>query len=439
MDDDAARRRARMVAQLAATWTIGAFGLPAAAGVVALAAYTGGSGGPMVAGPLAAGVLGILLWLTISGTATASVLGGTIPMRVLWVLLVLGPGTVLWGFGWALTAGSVFGIAGDAWLVLLCGGLPFAFVAGVLLRGRLARTAATGTVVVLTVAGFVALAASTPTAAQERLGQAGRETLYVVSIPGYRPMDTSYGGHVGAGGFISEVPEVIPPQRWITIVASPRGAAVDEPGPCGETARGAGLDGAGCTAEPDGWIYRRDGSEHGYQVTSGELLVVVAGPHAVDRQVLRAAAATVHSATPAELSALNAVGKEGIHMADVPGYIAHVRGEPPGVTMEPANVPPPQNLLIDLSTALTVDMCGGADCTTEPDGLVYRRTDGRHGYVVRHGRVNISVMGGLAVDRTLLRRAALDARPATDEEILGSMPPVPEQSFLERLRARLRG
>ena len=150
--------------------------------------------------------------------------------------------------------------------------------------------------------------------------------------------------------------------------------------------------------------------QHGYQVIVGQSIVVVAGPLVVDQKVLRAAAAKVRPATPAELNALGFPG-EVVHRRG-PGYVAHARGIPHGVTLEPSDpAAAPQSMLIDVFVDSSQDPCGGtlATCTPDSDGLQYRRTEDMHGYVVRRGDLNVYAMGGVGVDRALLRRAALNA------------------------------
>ncbi|MGI5175399.1 hypothetical protein ACQEVZ_03595 [Dactylosporangium sp. CA-152071] len=434
------KRHALAVGQLAGVWMLGSVGLPAAVGVVVAAAFAHSTAGLAGGGIVVAGVFLLVLWLIVRATAAASVLGGTTGRQVWWVLLVLGFGVALWGFGWALTDEAGLGVSRDGTLTLLCSGIPFALVAGVLLRGWPARLTAAGTLVALVAAGLVALARSSP--ALPPAAELPHDPPYVVSIPGYRPTDPSFGGVVGTRTFTPTDPAAIPQPRWITVLAYARQYAVTDPSPCGETAYDSSLRIAECTAEPDGWVYRRGVAEHGYQVTSGQTLVVVAGPLVVDRQVLRAAAATVHPASAAELTALSSEGEEGIFSASSPGYIPRKQGIPPGVRLEPADpAASPQSVVIDVFADLSENTCGAATCTAEPGGLLYRRTDDTHGYVIARGHVYVYAMGGLRVDKALLRQAVLDARPATEEELRRSLPPPPPQprNAMSRLRDWLRG
>jgi hypothetical protein len=58
--------------------------------------------------------------------------------------------------------------------------------------------------------------------------------------------------------------------------------------------------------------------------------------------------------------------------------------------------------------------------------------------VQRRGAVDVVVRGGALVDRGLLRRTALAARPATDAEIIRGLKPGEPTGFLGRLRRWLR-
>ncbi|GAB3839257.1 hypothetical protein [Dactylosporangium cerinum] len=238
-DADSERRSALMAAQLAAVWAIGAVGLPVAAGLVFLAAYTSGTGALGVGLLVAlAGFVG-LLWLTVRGTAAASVLGGTTAGQVVWALLVAVAGGVLWGAGWALSddPSGMLGKGGS--LVLLANGLPFVAVAGLLLRGWWARLATIGIVGVVAAAMLAAPGRSGPPELSERLDQArlDRDSLFLVSIPGYHPSSDRFGDDLGTGVFMPTDPRAIPVARWITIVAFDRATAVKQSGGCGQGCR----------------------------------------------------------------------------------------------------------------------------------------------------------------------------------------------------------
>ncbi len=87
----------------------------------------------------------------------------------------------------------------------------------------------------------------------------------------------------------------------------------------------------------------------------------------------------------------------------------------------------PLSVRIDLFVDWFDDPCVLATCTAHVDGLRLRRAGDMHGYVVRRGGTSVYAMGGVGVDLALLRRAALDARPVTDEELLRVLPPAPKK------------
>mgnify|MGYP001259221190 CR=1 FL=1 len=426
--------------QLGLVWALGAFGPSSAYGLLVVLLFADNTGVlAAVLLALAVGFVG-LLWLTVRLTAPASVLGGTGPRQLGWALLVFGAGTVLWGFGWALTDEAGLGISGDRGLRLLCGGLPYVLVAGLLLRGWRRRLAAGTLLVVVLGFGLVALARSGPSELALRLQHAGiqRELVYVVAIPGYRPVDPAYGGRLGTRTFVPEDESAIPPLRLIKIVAYRQTVAA--PAPCGATALDSALRIADCTIEPDGLVYRRGVIEHGYQLPMDDVLVEVSAPHTVDRRALREAVATLRRLTAKERAAFDH-DADDLYTADVPGYRTRMLGMPPGTMLEPIDPAAyPQGVHIDVYADWSEDPCALAvECTMDRDGLWYRRFADRHGYAVRRGEVTVYAPGGLGVDRALLRTVILDARPASDDELLRALPPPPSTGGLDQLRRWLRG
>ena len=136
---------------------------------------------------------------------------------------------------------------------------------------------------------------------------------------------------------------------------------------------------------------------------------------------MRAAALSLRAATVEELGG----GREQTgeyYAATVPGYVGQVTGSPAGMVYSPADHTGNGAQSVAISLYVT-DAASDSICfdTTEctPDGAdsTYVRHEDRHGYVVRRDAVNVRVLGGLLVDRTLLRKAAQEARPATDEEL----------------------
>src|SRR5262249_25528017 len=136
-----------------------------------------------------AGALAVPAYLivVIRVTREVSVLGATGGRRVLWALLVTVVGTAGWAIGWSVTRVGGLGISRNMLLTLLLGGVPFALVAGLLVRGWQVSVAALGLSVVLIGAGVVVLRHESPGELDARLAASGvhRETAYAVAIPGY--------------------------------------------------------------------------------------------------------------------------------------------------------------------------------------------------------------------------------------------------------------
>jgi hypothetical protein len=425
--------------QLGAAWTVGAIALPAAVPMLLGAAFFGGMG-PF--GLIAlVGVVSVLAYLivVVNLTRAVSVLGGSVGGRVLWALLVMGGGTAGWALGWVVTDAGGLGVSRSPVLTFLLGGVPFALVAGLFLRGWQFRTTAVGLSVVLVGAGVVVLRHETPDELDSRMALNGvhRETSYAVAIPGYKPTDRDYGNGLGGGGFSPADPNAIPPDRSITIVAHDR--LINGEQMCGQpTAERSELPWGDCVVEPDGLVYRHNEIAHGYQVPVGTLYVTVAGTPAVDRDLLRTAARSVHLATAAELGG-NIPQTGGYYAATVPGYVAQAMGIPEGMMYMPADHTGSgaQAVSINLyvSYAQSDSICfETTQCSPDGDGLTYVRHADTHGFVVRRGEVDVKVYGGLRTDRALLRRAALDARPATDDELSHALPPLRPSSLTQRLR-----
>lgn len=436
-------RKAPVIAlQLSAVWLLGAAILPTAVRLLALSTF-GGIGAVVIAALACAAIVAAYLWLVIGMTAQVSFLGATAARRALWVLLMFGFGTALWWLGWAVSDEAELGISTSGPLTLVLGGVPFALVAEMLLFGRILRLTAVAALVGIAAFGLIALKQSGPDEVTLRLQYVGRDraTAFVVEIPGYRPVDNAYGDRLGADTFVPYNPDAIPPKRYVTIVAQE--TTVAPGGKCGEAVLDdSTLATAECTVEPDGLVYRRGVLEHGYQVRRGDVVVVVAGTLAVDRELLRNAALTLRPASAAELPTVEQTGR--YFVADVPGYRAAPTGMPPGVSYKPADPSAePRSVYISLHAVRASfedfeDVCFRAECVSESDGLTYVRGEDTHGYVLRRGDVNVHAMGGVSVDRALLRQVALTARPATDAELLRALPPVPSASWLQRLRSWLR-
>jgi hypothetical protein len=104
---------------------------------------------------VALGVLGRL-------TAGASWLTGDARARLLWVLLAGVGGLAGWSYAAVVTFAAGFGATAQLVLAYTAGGLPFALVAGMLLRPWRANVVAGGVSAGLVAAGFLMVAGSHP-------------------------------------------------------------------------------------------------------------------------------------------------------------------------------------------------------------------------------------------------------------------------------------
>ncbi|MEU8317202.1 hypothetical protein AB0C33_02435 [Nonomuraea sp. NPDC048881] len=436
-----ASRPLLVLAQLVAAWAAGSVFLPTAWLVLLAVLFAGDEAVALAAAALGVAALLGYLVIVIRATRGVSVLGATRGGRLLWALLVLGLGTAGWALGWVVTDVAGLGVSRDLLLTAVLGGVPYALVAGTLLRGWRHKGVALGLSVALLGAGVAVLRQEPPDDLEARLaaGDLHRETAYVVAVPGYRPDGRDYGGGLGGSGFTPADPAAIPPDRFVRIVAYDRllpGAAV-----CGQpTAQDADLPTGSCTAEPGGLVHRQGPVEHGYQVRVGRRYVTVVGSTAVPRDLLRSAARSLRPATARDLGDQEQTGD--YYAARVPGYTPQLMGIPAGLVYMPSDHTGNggQSVHITLSVSQADDdLCYLAQkCTPVGSGLTYVRREDTHGYAVRRGTVTVQVLGGLRVDAEPLRRAALDARPATDAELRRLLPPLEPRTPLDRLRRWLR-
>lgn len=431
--------------QLGAAWAVGAVALPTAGGALLAAAFTGELG--LLGAVALVSALAVLAYLImmIAATREVSVLGATGGRRVLWALLVMGGGTAGWAAGWSVTDVAGLGISRNVLLTFLLGGVPFALVAGSFVRGWQVNMGALGLSVVLIAAGVVVLRREPPGELEARLAASGvhRETAYAVAIPGYLPTgDPNYGNGLGGGSFSPENPDRVPPDRYITINAYDRLLPGEEM--CGQpTAQDSRMTWGSCRVEPDGLVYRYNEIQHGYQVPVGHRHVTVLGTPAVHQKLLRAAALSLHLATVDELGGHQEQTGE-LYAAAIPGYVGQVATAPAGMLYAPGDGT--GNGAQTVAIRLYVTYAEGdsicfltSQCIPDGAGLTYVRNEGNtHGYVVLRNEVNVRVLGGLRVDKPLLRQAALDARPATDEELARALPPLKPVKLVDRFRQWLR-
>jgi hypothetical protein len=85
---------------------------------------------------------------------------------------------------------------------------------------------------------------------------------------------------------------------------------------------------------------------------------------------------------------------------------------------------------------MDTDLAQQAPCTIERPGLAYLEGPDKHEYYYRRGPLLVRIVGTRAVDRDVLRTAALSVRPATDDELLTELPLGPRQhrSFMGVLK-----
>ncbi|MER7007292.1 hypothetical protein ABT297_30215 [Dactylosporangium sp. NPDC000555] len=406
--------------------------------------------GVVLAGVVAAAAVLAGLMVVIAGTRDVSILGGSVGRRVFWALLVMGGGTVGWALGSLVDAAEPW-LTNDPLVTSLLGGVPFALAAALFVRGWWVSVTAVGLIVAMLVATVVVLRREPPDDLEARLAanNVQRETSYAVAVPGYQPnAGRDYGNGLGGASFFPMHPDPEPPARYVTITVSDRLAPGEQL--CGQpTAQDSQLASGDCTIEPNGLVYRHNPPLHGYQVPFARFFVTVAGTPTVGQDLLRAAALSLRPASADEMGGDRE--DAGLFVAaTIPGYTGRMTEAPPGMRYDPVDRTDSggdTGFTMEVTYADGNDICLAAtECKPEGADLTYVRlrmlgpsNPETHGYVVRRGRVNVSVTGALRVDRTLLRQAALDARPATDDELRRALPPPRRQySRIDRLRERLR-
>lgn len=419
---EATRPGLRALGQVAAAGAIGAVAMPLLFGAFVTMAWANGSAAALVVAGLLAALLVAALVTVAARTPGPSRLTETRGGQVGWALTVAGVGSVGWLFAHAVVAEAG---ANTLWF----GFVPFALVAGLLLgqwqyrAGAFALSVASGFGLLAVLAGAV------PDEVDARLAAAGleRAQVFVADIPGYHRVPQQ------RGSMMPDDPRVIPPARYVSLVVH-----VDDPtGDCQPHPNGSVLADAPCTVERPGLTYRVGVVEHEYFYRKGTVLLQLVGSLAVERDVLRDA---VLAARPA--------GEHGSYTTEVAGFegMAHSTGMDFRLT-DRTLLPEAKNVSVSASAISDVGSCenfrkaGGWSpylvCEAERPGLHYRRTAENHTYLARHGAMEVQVTGGLGVDRSLLRDAALTARPATDDELMTMLPPGPppdRSTFMARLK-----
>jgi hypothetical protein len=246
-----------------------------------------------------------------------------------------------------------------------------------------------------------------------------RDEMFVADIPGYHRVPQQR-------TMEPDDPGVIPPDRNASLYAYP-----DDPtGDCQPHPDDTVLAGSPCTVEQPGLTYTLGAVSHEYFHRKGTVLLRLVGTLTVSRDVLRDAILNARPTTT-----------PGIYTTDIDGYEATELGGPPGMQFLPADksqVPGAMYVEVSASRVPEAATCVAMypDCVEERPGLYYHRLVDTQVYFARHGSLEVRVIGGLGVDRNLLRDAALSARPATDEELMTMLPPAPppaRKTFMERL------
>jgi hypothetical protein len=347
-----------------------------------------------------------------------------------WAILVGGLGAAGLSLTWRISEEA--GLDLDDHLLLWVGlsGAPFALAAGLLLR-RWYLAAGSLVLSVAATAGLLnALAATVPepTEVNFRAAAAGRDRgdFFVTQVPGYH-----IGWQSGRFQLDPDDPAIIPLARDITLYTS-----LDDPTPdCAFNPRDPELQGHTCIVERPGLTYTKAVDAHGYFLRAGTTLIEIVGSPAVDQNLLRDA---VLRAVPGPDPA--------IYTVDIPGYTSMKAGPRPGISFQQADktqLPYARHVEIEVTRYPSAGQCAVfpdsqyLECVDEHPGLAYWRLTDKQMYVSQRGPVEVRVIGGLGVDRNLLRDAALASRPATDDELLTMLPPAPDRptTFMDSVKS----
>ncbi len=165
----------------------------------------------------------------------------------------------------------------------------------------------------------------------------------------------------------------------------------------------------------------------------GDSRMVLVAPDSVDRGVLREAVLAVHATDP-----------PGSVTTAIPGFTTN-GATPDGTTFEPEDktrLPGARNIELHTQGSVAPLRCqygiDTEDCEIESPSLMYAHyTNNTQVYARIVGSRQVSVVAGMGVDRSVLRTAALTARPATDDElrlVLPTPPPVRDRSLMRAVR-----
>jgi hypothetical protein len=409
---------------------IGALVLPYGFTYLVIAGWTGGGAAALGAAVLFVAVVAALLVGVAFVVPEASGLTGTNGGRVGWALVVTVLGTVIWCLGLAVYTEAEPELYRNAMMGFPLSAVPYALVSGLLLRQWYFKLGAVTLVVASGVGLLSVLAGTVPDELEARLEAANidRGTVFVAGIPGYHRVPQP-----GSWMLEPDDPQSVPANRYISLYSYP-----DDPtGDCRPNPHDTVVPVSPCTVERPGLTYTRGVVEHEYFYRKGTVLLRIVGPHAVDRKVLREAILT---ARPTD--------DPGVYTADVDGYESQP-GSGSDTEFTPKDktqVPLAKHVEVSASPVPHAGECAAfqrsgvvspyLECVDESPDLHYQRMADEHLYLAQHGATEVRVMGGLGVDRNLLRDAAVSARPATDAELMIILPPAPptQRTFMDGLK-----
>lgn len=429
----------RALLQVGLAGGVGALALPFGFMGILVAVWAGGIGRVLGAGVLYMVIVLAALVLVASLVPEASSLTRGTAGRVGWALIVAGLGTVAWFFAFAVYGEVNSEVSHNAMMAIPLSAVPYALVAGLLLRRWYLKL---GALVLVVASGFgllAVLAGTVPNELDARLAAArvDRGTVFVAQIPGYHRVP-----QLNALVLVPDDPQSVPPPRFISLYAYP-----DDPtGDCQADPRDTdhNLSGFPCTVEQPGLTYTPGAAEHQYVYRKGTLRLRIVGTIAVDRDVLRDAIRSARPTAVPEVYTTDVEGYEAVPLAGPAGTLLQVK--------DMTQVAYAKQVEVSASPVAHAGECaefqksgasssGFLECVTERPGLSYQRLADQHLYYAQHGSVEVRVTGGLGVDRDLLRDAAVSARPATDEELLATLPPGPtaRRTFMSRLKGLAKG
>lgn len=401
----------KALAQVGLAGLAGAVVVPAGASLVFGALFRSST---MALG-IGAGIFALLVVALAAVTTVApaaSRMTGTIGGRVLWGLLVGGVGMGLWVVGSlvALEAGRYIGVSAWQWA-------PGTFVLFALLAGTLLRRwyLALGSLTVLVVAGLLllrSLVVPLPSEVDQRLAQEQleRASIMVTDVPGYHPVASqSAVWQLQPDDYDPNEPD---PYMYLRAVEDkPVGDCQIEPFDSNYPPVQS------CEVDRPGLFYVHGVTGNAYVHSVDGRRLVLTGPKAFDRAVLRDA---VLGARP--------VDPPGSFTATVPGYTATSTG-PQLTTFTPDDkslVPGARFISVGPRMGASPGECTYLNlaCEAETPELRYERFTDQHVYARLVGGREISVSGGYGVSRDNLRAAALAARPPTDADLQIMLPPL---------------